>query len=231
MPRIAVPTRDEAPTESQPILDSVGVQLGFIPNLHRLMSLSPAALTGLIGLQGALSKTLDLRTRDAISLAVSEANACNYCLAAHSYRAARFARESPEEIALNRQGRSSDPKRGAAAGFAKSLIESRGRVRDSDLASMREAGFTDGQIIEVIALSAQFLMTNFMNSVADTEIDFPEFEPTASAHKWVICMGWRHRLQYATPWLEAVLAWSCDHGLLGGPACLRPGCVACQPDG
>jgi uncharacterized peroxidase-related enzyme len=177
MPRIAVPTRDEAPAESQPILDSVGVQLGFIPNLHRLMSLSPAALTGFIGLQGALSKTLDLRTRHAISLAVSEANACNYCLAAHSYRAARFAHESPEEIALNRQGRSSDPKRGAAAGFAKSLIESRGRVRDSDLASMREAGFTDGQIIEVIALSAQFLMTNFMNNVADTEIDFPEFEP------------------------------------------------------
>src|SRR6201991_1038760 len=82
MPRISVPTRDEAPAESQPILDSVGKQLGFIPNLHRLMSLSPAALTGLVGLQGALSKTLDLRTRDAISLAVSEANACNYCLAA-----------------------------------------------------------------------------------------------------------------------------------------------------
>ena len=54
MPRIAVPTRDDAPAESQPILDSVGVQLGFIPNLHRLMSLSPAALTGLIGLRGAL---------------------------------------------------------------------------------------------------------------------------------------------------------------------------------
>src|SRR3954470_19255613 len=74
MPRIAAPPRDEAPAESQPILDSVGVQLGFIPNLHRLMSLSPAALTGLIGLQGALSKTLDPRTRHAISLAVSEAN-------------------------------------------------------------------------------------------------------------------------------------------------------------
>ena len=73
MPRITVPTRDEAPTESQPILDSVGEQLGFIPNLHRLMSLSPAALTGLIGLQGPLSKTLDLKTRDAISLADSEA--------------------------------------------------------------------------------------------------------------------------------------------------------------
>jgi uncharacterized peroxidase-related enzyme len=177
MPRITVPSRDEAPTESQPILDTVGKQLGFIPNLHRLMSLSPAALTGLVGLQGPLSKTLDLRTRDAISLAVSAANACNYCLAAHSYRASHFAHESPEKIALNRQGRSSDPKREAAASFARNLIETRGKVRDSDLASVRQAGFTDGQIIEIIALSAQFLMTNFMNNVADTEIDFPAVEP------------------------------------------------------
>ena len=177
MPRITVPTRDEAPAESQPILDTVGKQLGFIPNLHRLMSLSPAALTGLVGLQGPLSKTLDLRTRDAISLVVSEANACSYCLAAHSYRASHFAHVSPDEIALNRQGRSSDPKREAAASFARNLIETRGKVPDSDLASVRQAGFTDGQIIEIIALSAQFLMTNFMNNVADTEIDFPAVEP------------------------------------------------------
>src|ERR1700755_3439649 len=107
MPRISVPTRDEAPAESQPILVSVGKQLGFIPNLHRLISPRPPALPGLVGLQGPLSKTLDLKTRDAISLAVSEVNACEYCLAAHSYRAARYARISPEEIALNRQGRSS----------------------------------------------------------------------------------------------------------------------------
>jgi uncharacterized peroxidase-related enzyme len=176
MPRIAVPTRDEAPAESQSILDSVGKQVGFIPNLHRLMSLSPAALSGFVGLQGPLSKTLDLKTRDAISLAVSEANACNYCLVAHSYRASHFAHLSPEEIALNRQGRSSEPKRQAAASFAKHLIESRGKVRDSDLASLRQAGFTDGEIIEIIALSVQFLLTNFMNNVADTDIDFPDIE-------------------------------------------------------
>jgi uncharacterized peroxidase-related enzyme len=177
MPRIAVPTRDEAPAESQPILDAVGKQLGFIPNLHRLMSLSPAALTGLIGLQRPLSKTLDLKTRDGISLAVSEANACNYCLAAHSYRATHFAHETRQEIALNRHGRSSDVRRGAAASFAKNMIEMRGKVRDSDLASVRQAGFTNGQIIEIIALSTQFLMTNFRNNVADTEIDFPAIEP------------------------------------------------------
>ena len=69
------------------------------------------------------------------------------------------------------------PRRGAAASFAKNMIEMRGKVRDSDLASVCQAGFTNGQIIEIIALSKQFLMTNFRNNVADTEIDFPAIEP------------------------------------------------------
>jgi uncharacterized peroxidase-related enzyme len=181
MSRIAIPSRDEAPGPAQPILDAVNKQLGFVPNLHRLMSISPGALAGWVGLQGALSKTLDLKTRDGIALAVSEANGCNYCLSAHGYVAANFAKMSPEEIALNREGRSSDPKRGAAVRFARRLIETRGHVTDADLAAVREAGFADPQVIEIVALSAQFLLTNFMNNVADSDIDFPAVEPARAA--------------------------------------------------
>lgn len=181
MSRIAVPTRDKAPAESQPILDAVAKQLGFVPNLHRLMSNSPAALAGWIGLQSQLAKTLDAKTRDAIALAVSEVDGCNYCLAAHSYVAANFAKMSPEEIGRNRQGKSNDPKRGAAAQFAKTLIETRGHVSDADIHNVRAAGFTDPQIIDIIALSAQFLLTNFMNNVAETDIDFPGVEAAQPA--------------------------------------------------
>jgi hypothetical protein len=77
MPRIAIPGRDDAPTESQPILDNVNKMLGFVANLQRLMSISPSALAGWAGLMGALSKTLDVKTRDGIALAVSEADSCN----------------------------------------------------------------------------------------------------------------------------------------------------------
>jgi uncharacterized peroxidase-related enzyme len=181
MSRIAIPTRDEAPAESKPFLDAVGKQLGFVPNLHRLMSLSPAALVGWVGLQSQLAKALDAKTRDAIALAVSEVDGCNYCLAAHSHIAATFAKITPEEIALNREGRSKDPKREAAARFAKTLIEARGHVGDADIKSVRAAGFSDAQIVEIIALSAQFLLTNFMNNVADTDIDFPRVSPAHSA--------------------------------------------------
>ena len=179
MSRIAIPSRDKAPAAAHPTLNAVYKQLGFVPNLHRLMSISPAALAGWVGLQGALSKTLDIKTRDGIALAVSEANGCNYCLSAHSYVASNFAQMSPEEIALNRQGRSSDPKRGAAV--RKEADQNRGSVADADLAAVREAGLADPQIIEIVALSAQFLLTNFMNNVADTDIDFPAVSPAEAA--------------------------------------------------
>jgi uncharacterized peroxidase-related enzyme len=173
MSRITIPARDDVQDRSKPILDAVTKQLGFAPNLHRLISLSPPTLAGWLGLQTELAKTLDARTRAAIALAVSEADDCAYCLAAHSYVAENFARMSPAEIKLNRDGRSGDPRPGAAARFAKSLIETRGHVDDNTIEAVHAAGFSDAQIIEITALAAQFLLTNFINNMASTAIDFP----------------------------------------------------------
>ena len=173
MSRITIPSREQAHADTQPTLDSVGKLLGFVPNLHRLMANNPHVLAGWLGLQSNLAKTLDVKTRDAIALAVSEANGCEYCLGAHGWVAAKFAKMSADEIALNRQGASEDPKRAAAARFAKTIIEARGKVADADLAAVRSAGYADAEVVAIIALSAQFLMTNFMNNVAQTEPDFP----------------------------------------------------------
>jgi uncharacterized peroxidase-related enzyme len=181
MSRIAIPGRDDAPAESQAILDNVNKMLGFVPNLQRLMSISPNALAGWAALMGSLSKTLDVKTRDGIALAVSEADACDYCLAAHSYISTKLAKISPEEIALNREGRSSDPKRQAAVAFAKALIEKRGKLSDEEFAAVRTAGWTDANIVEMIALCAQFLLTNFMNNAVQTPIDFPEVGPAKAS--------------------------------------------------
>jgi uncharacterized peroxidase-related enzyme len=123
----------------------------------------------------------DGTTRDAIALAVSEADACNYCLAAHSYIATNLAKISPEEIALNREGRSTDPKRQAAVAFAKALIEKHGKVSDDEFRAVKGAGWTDANIVEMIALAAQFLLTNFMNNAVQTPIDFPEVPPAKTA--------------------------------------------------
>jgi uncharacterized peroxidase-related enzyme len=177
MSRIAIPSLEKAPAEARPVFETVNKFLGFVPNLHRLMSLSPPVLNGWAGLMGQLSRTLDVKTRDGIALAVSKVNGCDYCLTAHTFVATNFAQSAPEELACNIQGHSGDHKRDAAAHFVKKLIETRGKVSDDDLAAVREAGFADPHNIEIVALSAQFLFTNFMNNLADTDIDFPAVEP------------------------------------------------------
>jgi uncharacterized peroxidase-related enzyme len=173
MSRIAIPTRDEAPAAAQPTLDAVYKQLGVVPNLFRLASLSPATLTGLTGLGAALAKTLDVKTRERIALAVAEVNGCTYCLSAHSYLAANLAKISADEIALARAGRSNDPKADAAVRFAVKVAEMRGHVADADLEAVRAAGFADAQIVEIVGVVIENFFTNFLNEVAQTDIDFP----------------------------------------------------------
>jgi uncharacterized peroxidase-related enzyme len=173
MSRLAIPTRDDAPAAAQPLLDAVHRQLGVVPNLFRLIANSPAALEGYLGFSGALQKTLDVKTRERIALAVAQVNGCDYCLSAHSYLAANLAKMSPQEIALNRKGASGDPKADAAVRFATKITQERGHVAEADVAAVRHAGFSGAQIVEIVALVAENSFTNFLNEVAKTDIDFP----------------------------------------------------------
>lgn len=120
MSRIPIPTTIEAaPTASQPLLAAVQKQLGIIPNVFRLVSNSPAALEGYLGLIGALGKgALPAATHERVALAVAEINGCDYCLSAHTYLGKNHAKLDDAEITANRNGASNDPKADAAVRFA-----------------------------------------------------------------------------------------------------------------
>ncbi len=173
MSRLTIPTRDAAPAASQPLLDAVEKSLGVVPNLFRLVGQSPAALEGLLALNGALGKALDAKTRERIALAVAQANGCDYCLSAHSYLGLNLAKIDDAEIARNRAGHSSDARADAALIFATRLLASQGRVTDADIAAAKLAGFSEAQLIEIVALVAVNVFTNYVNNLADTDIDFP----------------------------------------------------------
>ena len=118
MSRIAVTAREDTPAAAQPLLDAVEKQLGIVPNMFRLIALSPPVLQGFLGLSGALAKTLNVKTRERIALAVAQINGCDYCLSAHTYIGLNMAKIDADEIALNRGGASSDPMANAAVAFA-----------------------------------------------------------------------------------------------------------------
>jgi len=108
-----------------------------------------------------------------IALAVAEYNGCDYCLSAHSYLGLHLARLEPAEIAANRAGGSLDAKAGAAVGFAIEVLRHRGHVGDAAIAAVRAAGYDDAQIVEIVQHVALNTWTNYINSVAQTVIDFP----------------------------------------------------------
>jgi len=148
--------------------------LGSVPNMFRLIAVSPAALEGYLGMFGALSKgELPAPTRERIALAVAEINGCTYCLSAHTYLGKHVAKPDDAEIAANRHGGSNDPKADAAVRFAAKIARERGQVSEDDLRAVKAAGYNDAQIIEIIQHVALNVWTNYFNEVLKTDVDFP----------------------------------------------------------
>ena len=180
MSRLAVPARDDSDSRSIPLLDAVGKQLGFIPNRFRLIGNSPAALEAFLGFSHAMNKTLDGKMRARIAMAVAQVNGCDYCLSAHSYLGSNMARLDAAELAANRRGHSNDLKADPAIIFAKKVAETRGKVTDSDIELVKAAGFTDAQVVEIVLTVALNFLTNLVNNVGETDIDFPEVYASAA---------------------------------------------------
>jgi uncharacterized peroxidase-related enzyme len=173
MSRLKVPSPDDVSAGAQGIIDNVGAQFGFVPNMFQTLASNPTVLDVVMTLQGTLSPVLDAKTRHTIALAVSQANGCDYCLAMHTYVSAELGGMSSDDIDLARAGSSIDPKRAAVARFAQQVVESRGQVSDADLAAVRGAGYTDSQILAIVTVAVQVLLTNFINNVNRTVVDIP----------------------------------------------------------
>ena len=180
MTRSAALKPEQVPADSKPTLAAFTKNIGFTPNMMATFAASPIAFNAWATFFGSLSKALDVKTRDSIGLAVSEVNGCNYCLTVHSFTAEHMAKLPADEIILARKGHASDPKRDAAVQFARKVIETRGKVSDADLKAVRDAGYTDANVMEIVALVAMYSLTNFFSNVFDPEKDFPAVAPAGS---------------------------------------------------
>jgi uncharacterized peroxidase-related enzyme len=175
MARIDIPTSIEAaPKAAQPMLEAVKKQLGTVPNLFRLMANSPQTLRGYLGFDGAMSSgTLSPELREGVALAVSQINGCEYCLAAHTYFGKKVSKLSDEEIVANRNGTAGNPKTAAAIRFATTVTHARGGVKETDIATVKAAGFSDAEVVELVGLVALNTFSNYINIAFRTDVDFP----------------------------------------------------------
>ena len=163
--------------ETKTLLEAVRGAFGVVPNLFRVTANSPAALEGLLNLNGALGKgTFDAKLRERIALAVAEANGCAYCLSAHC-ALGQGAGLTQQDIDAARLAQAPDDRVSAILRFARQIVDERGAIPVATLQEAKSAGVSDAEIIEAIANVVLNIFTNYVNHVANTDIDFPVVTP------------------------------------------------------
>ena len=181
MPRIQPVNRTAADPAVSELLATVRKKIGTVPNIIATMANSSAVAEAYLGFSQALSKgTLPARLREQLALVVGESNGCGYCVAAHT-ALGKGVGLSERETQDARLALSSDEKERAALEFAMKVVRSRGAVEDQDVEEIRRAGYTDGEVGEIVAHVALNVFTNYFNLVAQTEVDFPPAPSLAAA--------------------------------------------------
>lgn len=181
MPRIHPVSPDQTDAKTTATLKAVEAKLGMLPNLFTTLAQAPVALNGYLQLAEVLGKgRLSARQREMIAIAVAQENACAYCLSAHA-AIGQGVGLSDDDIERARYGGAQDAKDDAVTELALRIVRSRGDVSDSALAAVRQAGLDDGLIIEIIAHVALNVLTNYVNRVAGTQVDFPVVDLSSAA--------------------------------------------------
>jgi len=143
-------------------------------NIFRSMANSPAVLDSYLKFSGAMGNAkLDTKQREAVALAVSQANRCEYCLSAHT-AIGKGAGLDDGSIKDARQGRSKDRKTQGAVTLARAIVEKRGNVNDQDVKTARDSGLDDSELAEVVATVTQTIFTNHYNHLNQTDVDVPK---------------------------------------------------------
>jgi len=181
MARINIVSPESANREQKALYDAIQAQLGMVPNFLKVFANSPAALKAFLGLHSIAGEgSLDAQTRERIALALAQQNSCAYCLSAHT-AIGRKVGLNGAEIEANRAGTSQDAKAAVAVKFARSLVAHTGDITTAELLEMREAGYSESDIVEIITHVGMNILTNLLGKAGRVDIDFPKVDLNLAA--------------------------------------------------
>jgi uncharacterized peroxidase-related enzyme len=167
-----VPTKSEVSENNQSIFDNLQKGLGFVPNLYAYFAKNDTALADYLALQNRKS-TLRAKEREVINLVTSQVNGCRYCQSAHTV-IGKMNGFTDEQILEIRKGAASfDSKLDALAKFTASVVENRGRASDESKEAFFAAGYDEANLIDVIIVVGDKIISNYLHNLTAFEIDFP----------------------------------------------------------
>ncbi len=168
----SVPNRAEVSAVNQRLFDQLQKGMGFVPNLYAYFAKSETALADYLAFQNRKS-TLRAREREVINLVVSQVNGCRYCQSAHTVLG-QLNGFSEEQVSELRNGTASfDSKLDALVRLAKSITVNQGKADEDLMEAFFEAGYTEANMVDVVIVVGDKIISNYIHNLTGFEIDFP----------------------------------------------------------
>ena len=172
---------EAAEGRTKELLDTAQQLFGVVPNTAMVMANSPAVLESWLAFSQILGKaSIGEKLQNQVFLSISESNSSDYCNSILCAVAPNFGLTA-DDILAGRTGNSENHRTDAALKFAEAVLENGGKVSGEQLDAVRQAGFNDGEIVELVASVVLCCLANFLNNVADTDLDFARAEPVAAS--------------------------------------------------
>lgn len=196
--QLTILTPDSAPAASKPILEGIERDLGFVPNLAATIAASPTLLSAFDGLRLAVhSGELDPTARETAGVAVGVAVDNYYGVAFHSTVLSSLGVEDGE-IERMRDGRPPGDERLAAAyELARQIVVNRGKVEDGVIARARQAGYSQSEILEIVAECTFAGLVGVIDNLAG-RVELDEFHASRAWPGQVPSAESKLRLPYPT---------------------------------
>jgi len=170
--QFSVPTREEVSESNQDIFDQLKKQMGMVPNLYAYYAKNETALADYLALQGRKS-TLKAKEREVINLVTSQINGCRYCQSAHTMLG-KMNGFTDEQVLEIRSGKATfDSKLDALARFTATVVEERGHASIEAKEEFLNAGYSEGNLIDVVIVIGDKIISNYIHNLAKFTIDFP----------------------------------------------------------
>ncbi|MGD1843410.1 MAG: carboxymuconolactone decarboxylase family protein [Thermonemataceae bacterium] len=167
-----VPSKEQVSENNQAIFDNLEKNLGFVPNLYATFALNDTALGDYLAFQNRKS-SLTGKEREIINLVVSQVNECQYCLAAHTALAKNYKFTDEQILEIRRAQVSFNEKYNTLTKFVKETTVNRGRPSQNAVDQLFEAGYTQAQLIDIIIVIGDKIISNYIHNITQIPVDFP----------------------------------------------------------
>ncbi len=172
MTKFSVPTQKEVSEKNQAIFDNLQKGLGFVPNLYAYYAKNETALADYLALQNRKS-TLKAKEREVINLVTSQINGCRYCQSAHTVLGKMNGFTDEQIIELRKGSASFDSKLDALVKFTASAVTNKGKATENLKQAFFDAGYTEANLIDVVMVIGDKIISNYIHNLTGFEIDFP----------------------------------------------------------